>query len=195
MKRDVRHTLVALVEDRPGVLNRVASLFRRRGFNIESLAVGTTREPGISRMTIVVESANGVVDQVQKQLVKLIDVIDVADLTHEDAVIRELMLVKVACTAANRREVLDLVEVFRARAVDVSPATLVVQAVADTELLDALVENLAPYGILELTRTGRIAMLRGERTNAVGEPEPAAQQRFRAAAGRRPEGELPYVSD
>ena len=190
-----KQTVVALVEDRPGVLNRVASLFRRRGFNIDSLAVGTTEEAGISRMTIVVESENGILDQVEKQLDKLIDVIKVSDLTNEDAVMRELALIKVACTAQNRREVLDLVEIFRARAVDVSPTSLMIQAVADEDLLDALLENLEPYGVLEMTRTGRIAMLRGERTTAIHRPESEELQRFHHESGRRPEGELPYVSD
>ena len=191
----MKHTLVALVEDRPGVLNRVASLFRRRGFNIESLAVGTTEETGISRMTIVVESENGIVDQVEKQLQKLIDVVEVSDLTNEDTVIRELALIKVACTAGNRREVLDLVEIFRARTVDVSPTSVIIQVVADEHLLDALLDNLEPFGVMELTRTGRIAMLRGERTTAIHEPESEELQRFHHESGRRPEGELPYVSD
>ena len=190
-----KHTVVALVEDRPGVLNRVASLFRRRGFNIDSLAVGTTEEPGISRMTIVVASENGIVDQVQKQLAKLIDVVEVADLTGEDAVIRELALVKVACTTEQRREVLDLVDIFRARAVDVAPGSLIIQIVAEERQFNSLIENLEPYGILELTRTGRIAMLRGDRTTAVHDPESEELQRFRHSSGRRPEGELPYVSD
>ena len=190
-----KHTVVALVEDRPGVLNRVASLFRRRGFNIDSLAVGTTEEPGISRMTIVVASENGIVDQVQKQLAKLIDVIEVADLTGEDTVIRELALVKVACTTEQRREILDLVDIFRARAVDVAPGSLIIQIVAEERQFNSLVENLEPYGIMELTRTGRIAMLRGERTTAMHDPESEELQRFRHSSGRRPEGELPYVSD
>ncbi len=191
----MKHTLVALVEDRPGVLNRVASLFRRRGFNIESLAVGTTEEAGISRMTIVVESENGIVDQVEKQLQKLIDVIEVSDLTNEDTVMRELALIKVACTASNRREVLDLVGIFRARTVDVSPTSLMIQVVADEHLLDALLQNLEPFGVMELTRTGQIAMLRGERTTAIHEPESEELQRFHHESGRRPEGDLPYVSD
>ena len=190
-----KHTVVALVEDRPGVLNRVASLFRRRGFNIDSLAVGTTEEPGISRMTIVVASENGIVDQVEKQLAKLIDVIEVADLTGEDSVIRELALVKVACTTEQRREILDLVDIFRARAVDVAPGSLIIQIVAEERQFNSLIENLEPYGIMELTRTGRIAMLRGERTTAMHDPESEELQRFRHSSGRRPEGELPYVSD
>ena len=190
-----KHTVVALVEDRPGVLNRVASLFRRRGFNIDSLAVGTTEEPGISRMTIVVASENGIVDQVQKQLAKLIDVIEVADLTGEDTVIRELALIKVACTTEQRREILDLVDIFRARAVDVAPGSLIIQIVAEERQFNSLIENLEPYGILELTRTGRIAMLRGDQTTAMHDPESEELQRFRHSSGRRPEGELPYVSD
>ncbi len=191
----MKHTVVALVEDSPGVLNRVASLFRRRGFNIDSLAVGTTEEQGISRMTIVVDGHDGIVDQVEKQLLKLIDVVKVSDLTNEETVTRELALVKVQCTADRRREVLDLLEIFRAQAIDVSPTSLVVQVVADEERLNALVENLRPYGVLEMVRTGRIAMMRGPETTAVNEPEAAEAQRFHQESGRRPEGDLPYVSD
>ena len=191
----MKHTVVALVEDRPGVLNRVASLFRRRGFNIDSLAVGTTEEQGISRMTIVVDGHDGIVDQVQKQLLKLIDVVTVSDLTNAETVTRELALVKVQCTVDRRREVLDLLEIFRAQAIDVSPTSLVVQVVADEERLSALVENLRPYGVLEMVRTGRVAMMRGPATTAVNEPEEAEAQRFHQESGRRPEGDLPYVSD
>lgn len=191
----MKHTVVALVEDRPGVLHRVASLFRRRGFNIDSLAVGTTQETGISRMTIVVDGAEGIVDQVEKQLYKLIDVIKVEDLTSREAVVRELALIKVACTPEQRRGLLDLVEIFRAHAVDVSPATLMIQLVADADGLDAFLENVRPYGILEMMRTGRVAMLRGEHTTAVAEAEPIELQRFHHESGRRPEGDLPYVSD
>ena len=146
-------------------------------------------------MTIVVESENGIVDQVEKQLSKLIDVISVSDLTHEDAISRELALVKVACTTEQRREVLDLVDIFRARAVDVSPESIIIQIVADERQFESLLENLAPYGVMEMTRTGRIAMLRGEETTALHEPEPADVQRFHQESGRRPEGALPYVSD
>ncbi len=176
------------------MLNRVASLFRRRGFNIDSLAVGTTEERGISRMTIVVDGHDGIVDQVEKQLLKLIDVVKVSDLTNEETVTRELALVKVQCTADRRREVLDLIEIFRAQAIDVSPTSLVVQVVADEERLSALVENLRPYGVLEIVRTGRVAMLRGPGATAVHESEEAEAQRFHQESGRRPEGDLPYVS-
>ena len=190
----MKHTVVALVEDRPGVLTRVASLFRRRGFNIDSLAVGTTEEAGISRMTIVVDGDDGTVQQVERQLYKLIDVVKVSDLTGEEAVSRELALLKVRCNAAARREVLDIVEIFRAQVVDVSPRSLIIQIVAEGDRLDALVENLRPYGLLETVRTGRVVMLRGETVTAVNEPEPTEAQRFHHDSGRRPEGELPYVS-
>jgi len=192
----MKHTVVALVEDRPGVLTRVASLFRRRGFNIDSLAVGTTEEEGISRMTIVVDGGeNGIVDQVEKQLNKLIDVVRVSDLTAEDVVMRELGLIKVRCNSLNRREVLDLVEIFRAQVVDVTLTSVIIQVVAEEDRFQALLENLRPYGVLETVRTGRVAMLRGERTTAVHETEPEEIHRFHAGAGRRPEGELPYVSE
>lgn len=190
----MKHTVVALVEDRPGVLNRVASLFRRRGFNIDSLAVGTTEEQGISRMTIVVDGHDGIVEQVEKQLYKLIDVVKVSDLTKEEAVLRELALIKVKCTREQRRDVLDLLEIFRARAVDVSPSSMIVQAVSDEDGINALIENLRPFGIQELTRTGRVAMVRGAKTTAVNEREPEEIERFHAESGRLPEGDLPYVS-
>ena len=192
----MKHTVVALVEDRPGVLNRVASLFRRRGFNIDSLAVGSTEEQGISRMTIVLDGDDGIVEQVEKQLYKLIDVVKVSDLTSEEAVVRELALIKVQCSPAQRGEVLDLIEVFRAQAVDVTPRSIIVQAVASADRLDALVANLRPYGISEMVRTGRVGMVRGDRTTAVHERESEAAQRFHSESGRRPpEDVLPYVSD
>jgi acetolactate synthase-1/3 small subunit len=190
----MKHTVVALVEDRPGVLTRVASLFRRRGFNIDSLAVGTTEEQGVSRMTIVLEGEDGIVQQVEHQLNKLIDVIKVSDLSQVESVSRELALLKVRCGTLNRREVIDIVEIFRAQVVDVSPTTLVIQIVARGDRLEALIENLKPYGVLEMVRTGRVAMARGEQVTAVHEQESEEVQRFHTESGRRPEGELPYVS-
>ena len=193
----MKHTVVALVENRPGVLTRVASLFRRRGFNIDSLAVGTTAQQGISRMTIVVDSEGDdtVVKQVERQLYKLIDVVRVDDLTHERVVLRELALLKVSCSTARRREVLDLVEIFRAQVVDVGPESMIVQIVAEEDRVEALAEQLRAFGVLEMVRTGRVAMLRGEQVTAVhDEAEPAEVQRFRTESGRRPEGQLPYVS-
>ena len=190
----MKHTVVAMVEDRPGVLTRVASLFRRRGFNIDSLAVGSTEQPGISRMTIVVDGDDSILRQVEHQLYKLIDVIQVTNLASEDSVARELALIKVRCGTINRREVLDIVEIFRAQVIDVSPATLIIQVVAEEDRLNALLDNLKPYGVMEMVRTGRVAMARGEQTSAVHEDEPDEVQRFHTESGRRPEGQLPYVS-
>ena len=191
----MKHTVVALVEDRPGVLNRVASLFRRRGFNIDSLAVGTTEEAGISRMTIVVDGADGIVEQVERQLYKLIDVVKVADVTKAEVVSRELALVKVSCTPEQRHEVRDRVGLFRAHVVDVSPAHVIVEIAAEQDTMTAFIENLRPHGILELVRTGRVAMLRGPQPTAVQEEESEEVQRFHTESGRLPEGDLPYVSD
>ena len=190
----MRHTVAALVQDKPGVLKRVASLFRRRGFNIESLAVGSTEEVGISRMTFVIEGGDGIVEQVEKQLYKLIDVVKVSDLTKEDAVIRELALIKVRCRPEQRREVLDLVEIFRAQSVDVTQNGMVIQLVAQPDTVDGLLENLRPYGIREMVRTGQIAIARGVKTTSANESESTATARFHQESGRRPEGNLPYVS-
>ena len=150
----MKHTVVALVEDKPGVLNRVASLFRRRGFNIDSLAVGTTHEPGVSRMTIVIEGNENIADQLEKQLFKLIDVIKVENFTNQNAILRELALIKVKASTQNRREILDILEVFRAQPIDLSTASLVIQIVAHRDTIDALIENLSRFGILEMVRTG-----------------------------------------
>lgn len=190
----MKHTVAALVEDRPGVLNRVASLFRRRGFNIDSLAVGTTEEDGISRMTIVVDGAEGIAQQVERQLDKLIDVVAVEDLTKQEIVVRELALIKVAARPDQRREVLDLIDIFRAQVVDVSSTTLTVQITAAGDTLDALLENLRPYGVREMVRTGRIALTRGARTTALPHESPEARL-FHSGSGRRPEGELPFVTE
>ncbi len=188
------HTVSALVEDRPGVLTRVASLFRRRGFNIASLAVGGTEEPGVSRMTIVVEGPPGIADQVEKQLDKLIDVVTVETLTEGESVVRELALIKVSCRPDQRREVLDVVDIFRGSVVDISPTTLVVQLTAAADTLDALIENLRPYGIREMVRTGRIALVRGPRTTSTVERETEEVRRFHQEIGRLPEGDLPFAS-
>ena len=157
----VKHTLVALVENRPGVLNRVASLFRRRGFNIESIAVGHSESPGISRMTIVVDGANTAVEQVRKQLDKLVEVIKVTDITAENLVSRELALVKVLTTPTTRSEIIEIVDLFRAKIVDVASDSLVVEATGDEQKIDSLVRLLRGFGIKELARTGRLGMTRG----------------------------------
>ncbi len=156
-----KHTLIALVEDRPGVLNRVASLIRRRGFNIESIAVGHSELPGLSRMTIVVDGATTAVEQVRKQLEKVIEVVKVADITEGGIVARELALIKVHATRAMRSEIIQIVDIFRANIVDVSPESLIVEVTGDEEKIDSLYSLLKKFGIKELTRTGRIALPRG----------------------------------
>ena len=156
-----KHTLIALVEDKPGVLNRVASLFRRRGFNIESIAVGHTELAGISRMTIVVDGAASSVEQVRKQLDKLINVVKVTDITEDSMVARELALIKVKANPATRSEIIQIVDIFRANIVDVSADSMVVEVTGDEEKLESLLRLLKGFGIKEIARTGRIAMTRG----------------------------------
>jgi len=156
-----RHTISILVNNQPGVLQRVAGLFGRRGFNIESITVGTSEEPGLSRMVIVTTGDEKTIEQVGKQLYKLIDVIKVVDLSANPMVARELALIKVHAEPAARPEILGVVETFRASVVDIGASTMVVQAVGDTEKIDAIIELLKPYGIRELSRTGVTAMTRG----------------------------------
>ena len=161
MNKKTKHTLVALVEDKPGVLNRVASLIRRRSFNIESIAVGHSETAGLSRMTIVVDGATTAVEQVRKQLDKLIEVVRVVDITDEPIVGRELALIKVRATSATRSEVIQIVDIFRANIVDVAPTSLIVEVTGDTEKIDSLYNLLKRFGVKELARTGWIAMPRG----------------------------------
>jgi acetolactate synthase-1/3 small subunit len=158
-----KHTLSVLVENHAGVLSRVAGLFSRRGFNIESLAVGVTENPEISRMTIVVDGDDYTVEQVSKQLNKLIDVIKLKKLDEKDSVSRELALIKVAATASTRAEIVQLVEIFRAKIVDVSKNTLTIEISGDTKKVSALEELLRQFGIKEIVRTGTIAIERGNR--------------------------------
>jgi len=159
------HTLSVLVENRAGVLSRVAGMFSRRGFNIESLAVGTCEEPGMSRITIVVNGDDAVVEQVMKQTNKIIDVIKVSDLTERESVERELALIKVAAeTGAARAEIMQIANIFRAQIVDVGTRTLVLQVAGDTDKIEALEKLLRQYGIKELVRTGKVALLRGSKT-------------------------------
>ena len=164
----MRHTLIALMEDKPGVLNRVASLFRRRNFNIESLTVGHSETPGISRMTIVVEAERAGVEQVQKQLLKLIDVTKVIDVSDESSVLRELALIRVHAPSSARAEIMQLVDIFRARAVDVSMDSLMVEITGPEERVDGLLQLLRPFGIKEVVRTGRVAMVRGTSGKGIG---------------------------
>ncbi len=157
----MKHTLVAWMEDKPGVLNRVSSLFRRRNYNIESLSVGHSETPGISRMTIVVSGDDRVVDQVVRQLQKLINVTKVADVTSKAAVIRELALIKVKAANGGRSEIIELTNIFRARIVDVGAATVTVEITGPEDRVNSLIGLLEPFGIEEMTRTGRVAMVRG----------------------------------
>jgi len=155
------HTLVFLVEDKPGVLSRVASLFRRRGFNIESIAVGHSEVTHLSRMTIVVSGTALTVEQIRKQLEKVPDVVKVSDITSENIITRELALVKVQATAATRSEIIEIVDIFRAAIVDVTPDSLTIEITGDEEKTGSFLKLLHGFGIKEIARTGRIAMTRG----------------------------------
>ena len=161
---DTKHTLVALVEDQPGVLTRIAGLIRRRGFNIQSLAVGCSEQPGLSRMTVVVSGDSTEVEQVRKQLEKLINVVRVSDITEEAIVSRELALIKVNSTASTRSEIMQIVDIFRANIVDVSSNSLTVEVTGDEDKVESLIELLRSFGIKEITRTGRVALTRGRKS-------------------------------
>ena len=154
-------TFIVHVEDQPGVLTRVTSLIRRRGFNIESLTVGRTERPGISRMTIVMDVDAIAVARIEANLYKLVNVITVENVTPLPAVYRDLAMIKVAASEASRGAIMQLVDVFRARVVDVSPDSLVIEITGMEDKIDGLVEMLKPYGVLEMARTGRVAMTRG----------------------------------
>lgn len=156
-----KHTLVALVEDKPGVLNRVSSLFRRRNFNIESIAVGHSAQPNLSRMTIVLEGDDAKVEQVRKQLDKVVEVVKIVDITKEELVARELALIKIKATASTRSEIIQIVDVFRANIVDVSIDSLMVEVTGDEDKINSLLELLRGFGIKEVARAGRIALTRG----------------------------------
>src|SRR5665647_101029 len=158
-----KHTLAVTVENRPGVLTRVATLFRRRGYNIDSLTVGTTENPGISRMTIGLEGGDKVIEQVSKQLNKLVDVIKVIDITHEQLVDRELILIKIKADNNVRAEIVQIVDIFRAHIVDIGRNSLIIEATGDRGKMDALEDSFRPFGIIELVRTGKVAMVRGSK--------------------------------
>ena len=155
------HTFVVYVEDRPGVLNRVSSLFRRRGFNIESLSVGHSETPGVSRMTVVVATDGGGAARIRAHLWKVVHVVRVEDISEQPAIVRELALIKLAVDHENRAAVMQLAHVFHARVVDVAVDSLVIEICAPEDKVSRLMDVLRPYGILETVRTGRVAMARG----------------------------------
>src|SRR6476619_4875547 len=158
------HTFVVTVEDEPGVLNRVASLFRRRNYNIESLTVGRTEQSGISRMTIVVPTDDAEAKRIAANLYKLVNVISVTDITSSPAVYRDLAMIKVAATPECRPGLVQLVDVFRALIIDLAPDSLTIEITGAEDKIDGLLEVLKPYGVLEMARTGRVAMARGVKT-------------------------------
>ncbi|GAB4270360.1 MAG: acetolactate synthase small subunit [Candidatus Promineifilaceae bacterium] len=171
-----RHTMIAWMEDKPGVLNRVAGLFRRRNFNIESLAVGHSETPGISRMTFVAKGTDRDMRQIQTQLFKLINVTRVEDVTGTPAVKRELALIKVKAANGQRAEIMQLVDIFRASIVDVAMDSLIIQVVGPEDRVDSLISLLKNFGIIEMVRTGRVAMVRGSSESAAAETAVSAHQ-------------------
>ncbi len=161
----MEHTISVIVENKAGVLTRVSGLFSRRGYNIESLAVGETDIPGISRMTIVVNGDERIIEQVEKQLYKLIDVIKVIHLTDEEFVERELVLIKLNVSKSTRTEILQVVDIFRAKVIDMNVNSFVIEATGTTSKISALEKALQPYGIQEIVRTGMVALSRGVKKN------------------------------
>ena len=167
--RRTAQTLIVYVEDQPGTLNRIVSLFRRRGFNIESLTVGRSEREGISRITVVVRADDETARRLEANLYKLVNVLSVEDVTHAPSVTREMAFVKVRAAPDRRSELLQLVQTFRARVVDLGPESVIVETTGTQEKLDGLIEILRPFGIIELVRTGAVAMLRGPGNGAQGE--------------------------
>lgn len=161
----MQHTLVALVEDKPGVLNRIASLFRRRAYNIDSLTVGRTHQPGVSRMTIAVTGDDFQIERLTAYLYKLVNVIQVQDLAATPSVHRDLAMIKVKAPPDNRTHIMQTVDVFRARIVDVTNESFIVEVTGDEEKIEGLVEVLKPFGIIEMVRTGTVSMARGVTPN------------------------------
>jgi acetolactate synthase I/III small subunit len=175
-------TFVAYVEDQPGVLNRIASLFRRRNFNIISLNVGRTQEPGVSRMTVVLEADDDKARRIEANLYKLVNVLSVEDISQKPSIVRDIALIKVNAPPEKRSEVLQLCQVFRARAVDVGPDTLVVEITGDQDKIDGLLTILEPFGVLEMVQSGTVAMTRGSISSAAKSIQQPASSRGIAAA-------------
>jgi acetolactate synthase-1/3 small subunit len=175
------HTIVALVENRPGVLNKIASKWRQRGFNIESLTVGHSETPGLSRMTFTVDGAAHDIEQVTKQLYKVIEVVKISDVTDQATVARELALMKVTATKDSRSAIIEIVDVFRAKIVDVGADSLVIEATGTEDKIDAIVGMLVPYGLKEIVRTGRVAMVRGGTATVSPPTTNGAEHKHRSA--------------
>jgi len=187
-----KHTIAVLVENRFGVLSRVAGLFSARGYNIESLSVGETLDSTVSRMTLVVRGDEFVIEQCIKQLHKLIDVIKVTDLTEENHVEREMMLVKVNAEPVSRAEILRIADIFRAKVVDVTPTTYTLEATGDESKVTAIVELLRPFGIQELVRTGKVAIARGAKTRTRRMEEKIGKVREVAPTGKEPARDIGF---
>jgi acetolactate synthase-1/3 small subunit len=172
-----KHTISVLVENRFGVLSRVAGLFSARGYNIESLSVGETLDPAVSRMTLVVRGDEFVIEQVTKQLHKLIDVIKVSDLTDDSHVERELVLIRVNAEPQHRAEILRTADIFRAKVIDVTPISFILEATGDDAKIEALIELLRPMGVQEIVRTGKVAIARGPKGRVARKVEPQKRPR------------------
>jgi acetolactate synthase I/III small subunit len=157
----MKHTITALVENQSGVLARISGLFSARGFNIDSLAVGETEDPSVSRMTIISQGDDRIIEQIMKQLNKLVDVIKVQDLSESEMIERELILIKVSASATSRAELMQIVNTFRAKVVDVNPKTMTVEVTGNQSKIDAMLELMRPFGVKEVARTGVIALSRG----------------------------------
>ena len=181
----MKHTISVLVENHFGVLAHVAGLFSARGFNIDSLAVGETDDPTVSRMTIVAHGDDRVIEQITKQLNKLIDVIKVQDLTQEEHISRELVLIKVGATATNRSDILQVVNTFRGKVVDVGQKALTVEVTGSEEKIDAMLELLRPFGVKEVVRTGTIALARKSELNLKNDKPQAAEKAEAVAKGKK----------
>jgi len=172
------NTFVVYVENKPGVLTRVASLFRRRGYNIDSLTVGRTEKPDVSRMTIALEADNDQARRIEANLYKLVNVILVENITAEPAIVRDLAMIKVAAPHDARSHVLELASVFRARVIDVAPESLTIEITGTEDKIDGLIEVLRPFGVLEMVRTGIVAMRRGARTSQTAISDEVANTDF-----------------
>lgn len=181
----MKRTLVMLVEDKPGVLNRVTSMIRRRNFNIESITVGHSVTPGLSRMVIIVDGANTAVEQVRKQLDKIIEVVKITDISDDNIISRELALIKVESTPETRAEIIRIAtEVFRANVVDFTPDSVIIEISGDEDKVNSLIELLRGFGVIELARTGRIAITRGKvgPLPKLGEEQPKRQKTRKSRA-------------